>query len=90
MLAFAGAAYIGLRRFAPLVERTAGRLLLPLGRSSFYVFITHVFLCLAVATLLSAGGGPLGRTEATFAHVACLALLWLMVTRRVLFRWIPR
>jgi hypothetical protein len=90
MLAFAGAAYLGLRRCAPLAERTAGRLLLPLGRSSFYVFITHVFLCLAAASLLALGGGPLGRTPATVAHVGCLALLWLMVTRRVLFRWIPR
>lgn len=90
MLAFAGAAYVVLRRFAPLAERTVGRLLLPLGRCSFYVFITHVFVSLAVATVLAQLDVVPGRTAATFVQAGSLALLWLLVTRRVAFRWIPR
>jgi len=90
MLAFTAAAYVLFKRFEPLATRTAGRLLLPLGRNSFYVFIVHVFVCLAVATLPGlADGGP-GLIGNTFAHAAVLLLLWWLVTRRVLFRWIPR
>ena len=90
MLAFTAAAYLAFRRFEPLATRTAGKLLLPLGRNSFYVFIVHVFLCLAVASLpLLEGGGP-GAAANTVAQVALLALLALMVRRRFLFRWIPR
>jgi hypothetical protein len=90
MLAFTAAAYVAFRRFEPLVARTAGRLLLPLGRASFYVFITQVFLCLAVATLPLLADGGFGRTANTAAQIGCLALLCLMVRRRFLFRWIPR
>ena len=90
MLAFTAAAYIAFRRFEPLVTRTAGRLLLPLGRNSFYVFIVHVFLCLAVASLPLLTNGGFGPAGNTLAQLACLALVWLMVRRRVLFRWIPR
>ncbi|MDQ3739317.1 MAG: OpgC domain-containing protein [Actinomycetota bacterium] len=90
MLSFTAAAYLAFRRFEPLAERTVGKLLLPLGRNSFYVFITHVFLCLAVASLPLLEDGGFGRAGNTLAQAGCLALLWLMVTRRFLFRWIPR
>ena len=87
MVAFTAAAYVVLRRFEPLAARTAGRLLLPLGRSSFYVFIVHVFLCLAVAVLVGTGGGP---ALGTIGELGCLALVWVLVSRRFLFRLIPR
>ena len=90
MLSFTAAAYLAFRRFEPLARRTAGRLLLPLGRNSFYVFITHVFLCLAVASLPLLEDGGFGRAGNTVAQIGCLALLWLMVRRRFLFGWIPR
>ena len=90
MLSFTAAAYIAFKRFEPLAVRTVGRLLLPLGRSSLYVFIAHVFLCLAVATLPLLEDGGFGRAGNTLAQLGCLALLWVMVRRRFLFRWIPR
>lgn len=90
MLAFTAAAYIAFKRFEAVAARTAGRLLLPLGRNSFYVFIVHVFVCLAVASLPLLGDGGLGRPANTLAQIAILALLWLMVSKRFLFRWIPR
>ena len=88
MVAFTAAAYLVLRRWAPLAERTAGRVLLPLGRTSFYVFIVHVFVCLAVATLLPGDG--LGLWGNTAVQLGCLAALVALVRHEVLFRWIPR
>lgn len=90
MTSLAAALYAGLRRIEPHAERTLGRLLLPLGRNSFYVFIMHVFLCLAVASLPLLAGEGLGSAGNTLVQVGCLALLWLMVTRRFMFRWVPR
>ena len=88
MLAFTAAAYLVLRRWAPLAERTVGRVLLPLGRTSFYVFIVHVFLCLALATLLPGDGlGLLGNAA---VQLGALAAIVLLVRHEVLFRWIPR
>ncbi len=85
-----GALYLVLRRFEDVARRTAGRLLLPLGRNSFYVFIMHVFVCLAVASVPPlAGDGP-GAAVAIAVQLGCLAVLWLMVRHRFLFRWVPR
>ena len=90
MLSFTAAAYVLLRRFEPLATRVLGPVLLPLGRGSFYVFIVHVFLCLAVASLPLLEDGGMGRTGNTVAQVGLLALLVVLLRRRVLFRWIPR
>jgi hypothetical protein len=90
MLSFTAAAYVLLHRFRPAAERVLGPVLLPLGRSSFYVFIVHVFLCLAVASLPLLEDGGMGRTANTAAQIGLLGLLVLLLRRRVLFRWIPR
>jgi hypothetical protein len=90
MMSVAAALYLGFRRFEPLAERTIGRFLLPLGRNSFYLFIMHVFVCFAVASVPFLAAEELGWAGAAGVQVACLALLWLMVTRRFLFRWVPR
>lgn len=90
MVAFTAAAYLLFRRFEPIMGRTAGRVLLPLGRSSFYVFIVHVFLCLAVASIPWTAGDGLGLIGNAVVQLAILALLVAMVRRRLLFRWIPR
>jgi hypothetical protein len=90
MMTVAAAAYLGFRRFEPLAERTVGRVLLPLGRNSFYLFIMHVFVCLAVASVPFLAAERVGWGGAVAVQAGCLALLWLMVTRRFLFRWVPR
>jgi hypothetical protein len=46
MMSIAAALYVALRRCAESAERVLGRVLLPLGRNSFYVFIVHVFVSL--------------------------------------------
>ena len=88
MVAFTAAAYLAFRRFAGVAQRVAGPVLLPLGRASFYVFIVHVFVCLAVATLLPGDG--LGLAGNTAVQASCLAAVLFMVRGQVLFRWIPR
>lgn len=86
MTTFAGALYVALRR-APGVLRG---LLAPIGCNSFYVFIVQVFVCLAVASVPAIAGGGLGPWGNVAVQIAAVGLLWVMVTRRVLFRWIPR
>jgi hypothetical protein len=83
MTALTAVAYLALRRAEWL-----GKALIPFGRNSFYVFIMHVFVCLAVAVLFPRQG--FGMAANTVVQLGCLALLWLMVRRRFLFRWVPR
>ena len=90
MVSIAAAIYLALRRWAAPTERMLGPLLLPLGRNSFYIFIMHVFVCLAVASIPPLAAGRLGLIGNTLVQLACLALLWIMVRRRFLFRVVPR
>ena len=90
MIAFTAAAYLVFARLERVAEPTVGRFLIPLGRNSFYVFIMHVFVSLGVASVPALAGDGLGLIANTLVQSACLALLWLMVTRRVLFRFVPR
>lgn len=88
MVALAAAVYFGVRACGPRVRGGLEATLAPLGSHSFYVFIMHVFVCLAVATALPGDGlGPLGNAV---VQAGCLAALWVMVRRRFLFRWVPR
>jgi hypothetical protein len=88
MTSLAAAFYCGVRAAGPRMRQILETTLAPLGSHSFYVFIMHVFLCLAVATLLPGEGlGPVGNAV---VQAACLVTLWVMVRRRFLFRWVPR
>lgn len=84
------AVYLGFRRLSPALRRVSEAALLPLGQNSFYVFIMHVFVCLAIASLPLLSGPGFGLVGNTLVEVGCLALLWLMVRHRFLFRWVPR
>ena len=90
MTSVTAAVYLALRRAEPLAERVLGPLLLPLGRNSFYVFIMHVFVCLAVASLPVLAGTGLSPGANAVVQLGCLAALWTMARRGFLFRWIPR
>ena len=90
MVAFTAAAYALLHRFAAPAERFAGPVLLPLGRNSFYVFIVHVFLSLALASIPALAGDGLGAVGNAAVQVVAVLALVALVRRRVLFRWIPR
>lgn len=90
LAAIAGGAYLAFCRWQHAAERSIGRVLLPLGRNSFYVFIMHVFLCLGVALVPGLAGAGIGIFGNAVVEVACLALLWTMVSRRFLFSIVPR
>jgi hypothetical protein len=91
MTSIAATIYLLLRRHAETAERTVGPVLLPLGRNSFYVFIMHVFICLAVASIPAiAAHDGLGVIGNTVVQIGVVALLCTMVHRRFLFRWVPR
>lgn len=90
MMSMTAAVYLLFRRFAAACERALGWLLLPLGRSSFYVFIVQVFVCLLAASLPVVGGDGIGPVGNALLQAGCVLLLWGMVRRRLLFGWIPR
>jgi hypothetical protein len=90
MMTMTAGLYVVFRRYRATLGRALGPLLLPLGQNSFYVFIVHVFLCLAIASVPLLGGEGLGLIGNSIVELAGLALLWAMVRQRFLFRWIPR
>lgn len=90
MLAFAAVAYLLLSRLPSPVGRLVEPALLALGRNSFYVFTVHVFVCLALAGIPALAGGGLGLVGNAVVQLAAVALVVVMVRRRVLFGVIPR
>ena len=79
--------YALLTRFWSPVDRLLGRVLLPLGQSTLYLFVMHVPLVVVVANLPALTSNVwLG----TLTHTVVLALLWIMVRRRFLFAVVPR
>lgn len=79
--------YALLTAFWRPLDRAVGWLLVPLGRASLYVFVLHVVAALVVAQV---PGVRESVALGTLAHGVVLAVLWTMVTRRVLFRVIPQ
>jgi hypothetical protein len=65
-----------------------GGFLIPLGQSTLYVFVMHVFFALAVASIPLLHRGDL--VVDTLANAVVLALLWVMVRTRFLFAVVPR
>jgi hypothetical protein len=73
------------RIFETGLARTAGRLLIPLGQSSLYVYILQSML-----TFLLVDRTLDDPWLALATSLAAVALVWTFVTNRVLFRIIPR
>lgn len=79
----------------PLVDHLFGRILVPLGQSSLYVFLVHVPLIAVADQLPGYFNRPLGYSPDTvwlntLVLCALIATLWLMVRNKVLFGIIPR
>ena len=70
------------------ISRAISWLWTPLGRSSLYVFIVHVFFVLAVANV--PGLDRESVWQGTLVHTVVILAIWGMVKRRVLFGVIPR
>lgn len=89
--AFLIALYAVLTRWWPLFQRWLGWFFIPIGQASLYVFILHLFAVQLVSMIMPFGFSPDGDLVVpTLLHTAELAVLWLMVRHKVLFRWIPR
>lgn len=50
----------------------------------------HVFVCLAIASIPVLAAGGFGLAWNSLIEAGSVLALWLMVTRRFLFRWVPR
>ena len=70
------------------IERTLGKVFIPLGSNSLYVFTVHIFLLLALDNI--PGLQAPGFWLATALHLAMLLIAWLCVKYEILFRWLPR
>lgn len=81
------AAYAFLSAYWKPVERALGWFLVPLGRATLYVFIMHVVLIAVAANIPALQQQSIFLNTAAYAVV--LALLWVMVRTRFLFRIIP-
>ncbi|MDQ1130709.1 OpgC domain-containing protein [Microbacterium sp. SORGH_AS_0888] len=73
--------------WAPIAA-VVGGFLVPLGQASLYVFVMHVFFAVIVASIPALNRGDLW--VGTLANIGALALLWVMVRTRFLFRVVPR
>lgn len=80
--------YALLTAFWRPISRAVGGFFIPLGGASLYVFIMHVYFVVLLANIGVLTNGWLWLN--TLAYTAVLALLWLMVRHRFLFRWVPR
>jgi hypothetical protein len=80
-------AYALLTAYWKPVHRGLGWFLVPLGRATLYVFIIHVALIAVIANIPALQEGRVLFNTAAYAVI--LALLWVMVRTRFLFRVIP-
>jgi len=84
--------YALLTRLWRPIRGTLGWFFIPLGQATLYVFIVHIYIVAVIDNILPSGF-PKGEPHLwvnTVGHTAALAVLWLMVRYRLLFRWIPR
>ena len=80
-------AYALLTAYWKPIERAVGWLLIPLGQATLYVFIMHVVLIAVVANIPALQQGNIWLNTAAYA--AIVALLWVMVRTKFLFRIVP-
>lgn len=69
------------------LNRALGWFFIPLGQASLYVFFIHIFLLLAIMNTPLPGYHNFWINTAM--HLGLLALVWIMVKKEFLFRWIP-
>lgn len=78
--------FFAVRRFEQPLARTVGKVLLPFGRNSLYVYVAQSF----VVFLTPFAFGPQNFLVNTVFNVAVIAVLWIGVRTRFLAFLIPR
>lgn len=81
------ALYWLIRRFEPQIKKTLGKFFIPLGQNSLYVYIVHAFF-VYFSQLIWPKQTPLWLNF--LVNTVVLAIIWLMVKYKVLFKLIPR
>lgn len=79
--------HIFLTSFWKPMNKALGWLYVPLGQASLYVFIMHVYFVFAVGNIPG-----LDRSNfwiGTAIHLVVIGLLWVMVKKKFLFRFVP-
>ncbi len=86
------AGYAVLTRFWPFFQRAFGWFLVPFGQASLYVFILHLYLVVLISNVrpFTFQADRMDLLINTGIHLAALAVLWVCVKTRFLYRWIPR
>jgi hypothetical protein len=95
LLFFAGTAsiiYLAVTLLWRPVEWTVGWLLIPLGQASLYAYTVHLFLIVAAYNVPPHVGSdqPGWELHNTVGQLLLVLVVWAMVKRGVLFRFIPR
>jgi len=70
------------------INRLFGWFFIPIGQASLYVFILHVYACIAMGNTTLFGGDDFWMN--TFGHTLVFIWMWLMVKYKVLFNIIAR
>ncbi|WP_329585129.1 OpgC domain-containing protein [Kitasatospora sp. NBC_01250] len=84
-ISFAGT-FLLVRRFEQPIARTVGRVLLPFGRSSLYVYVAQSFFVFLIPFVI----GPRGFWGNTLFDVSVIAVIYVAVRARFLTFLIPR
>jgi hypothetical protein len=80
--------YALLSYFWKPINKVFGWFFIPIGQASLYVFILHVYACIAIANIAWFHNGDIWVN--TLAHSLVFFFMWLMVKFKVAFNIIPR
>jgi len=80
--------YALLSYFWKPIHRLFGWFFIPIGKSSLYIFIWHIYFCILIANLSIFEQNDIFIN--TLGHTFVLIALWILVKKRVLFSIIPR
>ena len=69
------------------IYNALGWFFIPLGQATLYVFFIHIFLLLLIANTPFPAYNHFWVNTAI--HISLLAVVWVMVKKEFLFRWIP-
>lgn len=82
--------YNFINKFKDQIYKYLGWFFIPIGQSTLYVFIFHVYFVMITANFINFGFANANLYTNTLAHSLVLGVLFLMVKNKFLFRFVPR
>ncbi|MFN8674470.1 MAG: OpgC domain-containing protein [Candidatus Sericytochromatia bacterium] len=89
-MAFLIVAYNLINKFKDSIYKYLGWFFIPIGQSTLYVFICHVYLVMLASNFVKFGFYSTHLFSNTLVHTTIFILLWIMVKSKFLFDVIPR